>query len=274
MNALSGVATLETAASSRVVQLSDTHLMRELGGQLVGIDTDRSLAAVCRLVAAQGPVDALLLTGDLAGDEAEEAYGRLEEALAPLGVPSFWLPGNHDAVWSDDHPLKSHFKRTVQLPHWDILMLNTQHPGVVAGFLAGAEIQALEQAVDEAQRTGRPLLVATHHPLMPVGCAWLDEIGAENAQAALARLAPLGERAVVISGHVHQDSAQTYQGVQCLTVPSTCIQFAPNSTDFQVDARAPGCRMLTLHESGAWATTVLRVTDEKFAVDLNSPGYA
>ena len=54
MNALSGVATLETAASSRVVQLSDTHLMRELGGQLVGIDTDRSLAAVCRLVAHKG----------------------------------------------------------------------------------------------------------------------------------------------------------------------------------------------------------------------------
>ena len=47
MNALSGVATLETAATSRVVQRSDTHLMREPGGQLVGIDTDRSLAAVC-----------------------------------------------------------------------------------------------------------------------------------------------------------------------------------------------------------------------------------
>ena len=44
MNALSGVATLETAASSRVVQLSDTHLMREPGGQLVGIDTDRSVS--------------------------------------------------------------------------------------------------------------------------------------------------------------------------------------------------------------------------------------
>ena len=274
MNALSGVATLETAAASRVVQLSDTHLMREPGGQLVGIDTDRSLAAVCRLVAAQGPIDALLLTGDLAGDEAEEAYSRLEEALAPLGVPSFWLPGNHDAVWSDDHPLRSHFKRTVQLPHWDILMLNTQHPGVVAGHLADSEIEALEQAVDHAQTAGRPLLVATHHPLMPVGSAWLDEIGTENAQAALERLASLGGKAAVISGHVHQDSAQMYQGVKCLTVPSTCIQFAPNSADFQVDARAPGCRMLTLHESGAWDTTVLRVTDETFAVDLSSPGYA
>jgi Icc protein len=153
-------------------------------------------------------------------------------------------------------------------------LLNTQYSGVVAGRLADPEIQALEQAVDHAQTTGRPLLVATHHPLMPVGCAWLDEIGAENAQAALQRLAPLDEKAVVISGHVHQDSAQTYQGVQCLTVPSTCIQFAPNSEDFQVDAQAPGCRMLTLHESGAWETTVLRVTDETFAVDLNSPGYA
>ena len=274
MSALSGVATLNTAASSRVVQLSDTHLMRESGGQLVGIDTDRSLAAVCRLVAAQVPIDALLLTGDLTGNEAEEAYGRLDEALAPLGVPSFWLPGNHDAVWSSDHPLRSHFKRTVRLPHWDILMLNTQHPGAVAGYLAGPEIEALEQAIEHAQTTGRFLLVATHHPLMPVGCAWLDEIGAENAQVALQLLAPLGEKAVVISGHVHQDAAQTYRGVQCLTAPSTCIQFAPNSADFRLDAQAPGCRMLTLHDSGAWETTVLRVTDETFPVDLNSSGYA
>ena len=37
MNALSGVATVNTAASSRVVQLSDTHLMRELGGMKVAI---------------------------------------------------------------------------------------------------------------------------------------------------------------------------------------------------------------------------------------------
>ena len=84
----------------------------------------------------------------------------------------------------------------------------------------------------------------------------------------------MGKKAVVISGHVHQDSGQAYHGVQCLTVPSTCIQFAPGSAEFQVDAQAPGCRMLTLHESGEWETAVLRVTDETFAVDLDSPGYA
>ena len=274
MNPLSGVATLNTAATSRVAQLSDTHLMRELGGTLVGLDTDRSLAAVCRLLTKQGPIDALLLTGDLAGDEAEEAYERLSELLKPLGVPSFWLPGNHDAVWSDNHPLRSHFKRSIQLPHWDVLMLNTQHPGAVAGHLSNTEMQALEAAVQHAEASGRPLLVATHHPLMPVGCEWLDQIGVENAEEALQRLAPLGEQAVVISGHVHQDSVQAHQGVQCLTSPSTCIQFAPRSAGFKVDAKAPGCRMLTLHEAGRWQTDVLRVTDEAFPVDLASHGYA
>ena len=99
MNALNGLAVLDTADSSRIVQLSDTHLMQSRGGKLVGVDTDRSLEAVCRLVANLAPVDVLLLTGDLAGDESEEAYHRLRAALASLDVPSFWLPGNHDATW-------------------------------------------------------------------------------------------------------------------------------------------------------------------------------
>jgi Icc protein len=135
-------------------------------------------------------------------------------------------------------------------------------------------MQALEAAVQHAEVSGRPLLVATHHPLMPVGCEWLDQIGVDNAEEALQCLAPLGKQALVISGHVHQDSAQAHQGVQCLTSPSTCIQFAPRSAGFQVDAKAPGCRMLTLHEAGRWQTDVLRVTDEAFPVDLDSSGYA
>lgn len=89
MTNLSGEATLSTAPVSRLIQLSDTHLMKDPGGKLVGIDTDQSFAAVCRLIGQQPAIDALLLTGDLAGDEAESAYTRLRERLATLGVPSF-----------------------------------------------------------------------------------------------------------------------------------------------------------------------------------------
>jgi hypothetical protein len=45
MTDLSGEATLSTAPVSRLIQLSDTHLMKDPGGKLVGIDTDQSFAA-------------------------------------------------------------------------------------------------------------------------------------------------------------------------------------------------------------------------------------
>ena len=274
MTPLSGKTALTTPGSARIVQLSDTHLMAESGGRLVGIDTDQSLAAVCRLIARQEPVDALLLTGDLAGDESEKAYERLCTLIEPLGIPSFWLPGNHDAIWPASHPLAHYFRRDIRLSHWDIVMLNTQEPGAVAGLLAEPELVALQTAVQHAIKTDRPLLVATHHPLMPVGCAWLDEQNVRNASEALELLTPLGNRAVVVSGHVHQDSVQAHRGVQCLTAPSTCVQFAPQSAHFQVDDVAPGCRLLVLHDDGQWAADVLRVVDEAFTVDLASRGYA
>ena len=153
-------------------------------------------------------------------------------------------------------------------------MLNTQREGMVAGYLSDGELQVLEEAVHQALQAQRPMLVATHHPLMPVGCEWLDEIGAENGAEALSRLAPLTDRALVISGHEHQDSTQAYQGVKCLTTPSTCVQFAPHSAVFKVDSLAPGCRLINLHKSGAWDTVVCRVTDETFEVDMDSSGYA
>jgi Icc protein len=89
MTPLSGETALTTSTSARVLQLSDTHLMAESGGRLVGIDTDQSLAAVCRLIAGQERIDALLLTGDLAGDESEKAYERLCTLIEPLGIPQF-----------------------------------------------------------------------------------------------------------------------------------------------------------------------------------------
>jgi hypothetical protein len=48
MTVLSGEAVLNAKPVCRVIQLSDTHLMKDPGGVLVGIDTDRSLAIIWR----------------------------------------------------------------------------------------------------------------------------------------------------------------------------------------------------------------------------------
>ncbi|MEQ8803502.1 MAG: hypothetical protein RLP45_15820, partial [Haliea sp.] len=50
----------------RVLQLTDTHLCRERGGSLLGMDTDHSLQAVIALARREQPqIDVLLGTGDM-----------------------------------------------------------------------------------------------------------------------------------------------------------------------------------------------------------------
>ena len=47
----------------------------------------------------------------------------------------------------------------------------------MAGYLDESKLQALEDAVAQAEALGRPLLMAIHHPSLPMGSKWLNEIG-------------------------------------------------------------------------------------------------
>nr|MDT0666481.1 metallophosphoesterase [Micromonospora sp. DSM 115978] len=74
-------------AEMTLVQLSDTHLRP--AGELMHdrVDTYALLeAAVSTLAAATGPVDALLLTGDLADTGSPAAYRRLRDLVEPLAA--------------------------------------------------------------------------------------------------------------------------------------------------------------------------------------------
>lgn len=270
---LAGEQSLPGSGSVRLLQITDTHLMAAPGGRLLNVDTDASLAAVIALAAQGEQADALLITGDIAGDGAAAAYERLDLALAPLNAPSFWLPGNHDEREDNAAVLCERFQRQIRFPHWDVLMLNSQLPGAVEGSLTEVELAALSTAVAEANAAGKHLLIAVHHPFWPLGSAWLDSQRIAETEAFMAALAPLENAGLVISGHVHQASDETHEGRRFLTTPSTCIQFACGSDDFKIDEVAPGYRWLVLHPDGHLDTGVERVTDVVFSVDLQSDGY-
>ena len=269
---LHGEQVLSVDGTLRLFQVTDTHLMGELGGTLLNVDTDDSLAAVLDLARQFTPPQAMLITGDISGDGAVSAYQRMEEALAPFAVPSYWLPGNHDGCSAAPVPAER-FTRHITTPHWHIVMLDSQIDEEVGGHLAATELDALATAVDAANATGRHLLVALHHPLFPLGCDWLDEQRVDNADAFLAEVARCRQKVLVISGHVHQESDRVHEGVRYLTTPSTCVQFAPNQVDFKADDIGPGFRWLELHPDGGVETGVERVTDRVFPVDLASGGY-
>ncbi|MOA49871.1 3',5'-cyclic adenosine monophosphate phosphodiesterase CpdA [compost metagenome] len=74
-------------------------------------------------------------------------------------------------------------------------------------------------------------------------------------------------------GHIHQEFDQLREQVRLLASPSTCVQFAPGSEEFQVDRSAPGYRWLRLHADGLLETGVSRVTGIDFEIDYSVKGY-
>ena len=77
----------------------------------------------------------------------------------------------------------------------------------------------------------------------------------------------------VLWGHVHQEIDRQRNGVRLLASPSTCIQFAARSEDFQVSEEQPGYRWLRLHADGQVESGFERARDFEVKLDFNSPGY-
>ena len=201
-----------------------------------------------------------------------DAYAQLQALLGAI-VPSLWLPGNHDDVSNHKDQYAAHMKRRLCARYWDVVMLETQVEGEVGGVLSATELEALKRAVDDALAANKALLIATHHPLRFLDSAWLDDQSVKNASEALKIIKPIANQAALISGHVHQESDDVVSGVRMMTTPSTCVQFAPRSHDFALDASDPGYRRLVLCPDARIETKVVRISDEENRPLLTSSGY-
>src|SRR5262249_47074570 len=85
-----------------LAQLSDPHIGADWGG---GEPAARVAPAVETVLGMSQRPDAVLVSGDLADHAADSEYGQALELLAPLQVPLYALPGNHD----DRSALRRHF---------------------------------------------------------------------------------------------------------------------------------------------------------------------
>lgn len=245
-----------------VLQLTDTHLFADDRQTAKGIPTNDSLRTVLAAVQAQPQrPDLILLTGDLSQDETAGSYEKLQAAIAPLGIPTYWLPGNHDRpelmrTLLQRPPLSG--AKQIQQAGWQLLLLDSQVPGAVHGDLSETTLAQLAAQLENSPTT--PTLIALHHPPLSVGSAWMDRIGLQNGATFQALLAQYPQVKAVIFGHIHQELDELRDGIRYLATPSTCVQFLPNSDEFGIDPdRAPGFRWLTLHPDGTVTTRVERV---------------
>ena len=257
-----------------LVQLSDSHLFAEEDGKLLGMNTRDSLEKVIARVQAEQPqIDLILASGDLSQDGSLISYQRFRDLSAQLNAPARWFPGNHDELPAMRAACNGSdlLQPIMDLGHWRITLLDSSIPGAVPGYLAEDQLQLLEQALSEAPE--RHHLVCFHHHPVSIGCRWMEPIGLRNPEALFAVLERHPQVRAVLWGHIHQEFDQQRGGIRLLASPSTCVQFAPGSEEFQVDTTAPGYRWLRLHADGRLETGVSRVTGIHFEVDYSVKGY-
>jgi len=257
-----------------VVQLTDAHLFGDPQGAMLGLNTRDSLRHVVAQVRRERPrVDLLLCTGDLSQDGSVAAYEAFRDLTATCGTRARWLPGNHDdrRVMAQLAGSDELLQQVTDIGAWRIVMLDSTVRGAAHGWLDEAQLALLDQALDGAG--GRHCLVCLHHQPVDIGCAWMAPIGLRNADSLFQCLRAHPQVRALLWGHVHQAWDQLDGTRRLLASPSTCIQFAACSEDFQVSEEHPGYRWLRLHADGGLETGIERAHDFIVKLDFDSPGY-
>lgn len=249
-------------SSLLVAQISDLHLFADERQNLLGWNTWESLQKIMQQLESCTPhPELILLTGDLSQDETEASYQKIVQRFVTLGIPTYWIPGNHDHVPTmqrvlDQPPI--FVDKSIEEGGWKFLLLNTNVPNQVYGALSSESLDWLELQLS-ATPAEQPTLLTLHHPPFWVGSPWLDKSGLQNTAAFFKVIDQYPQVQIVLFGHVHQEFQCMRRKVTYLSTPSTCIQFMPNSSDFALDNARPGFRLLWLHPDGTFDTRVERV---------------
>ncbi|WP_041766665.1 3',5'-cyclic-AMP phosphodiesterase [Psychromonas ingrahamii] len=259
----------------QLLQITDTHLFSDRNKDLLGIKPAESYEAVIKHASRySSKCQAVLSTGDLSQDHTQQSYLDFTKQIKTLNLPCYWLPGNHDTQ-SVMLPslLQEGLAQSKQIvsDFWQIILLDSQVEGAPHGFLTEQQLNFLQQALTEYP--DKHTLICVHHHVLPVKSAWLDQHILKNNQQFLELIKLHKNVRVVLSGHVHQAGDIEFNQVRFLTSPSTCLQFKPNSEDFDVDDSAPGYRYLALHKNGTITTKVERVAHGEFSPNKNATGY-
>ncbi|WP_299843485.1 metallophosphoesterase [uncultured Roseovarius sp.] len=227
-----------------VLQVSDTHIVAP--GQMVAgrLDTAASLQKLVTRIGDMlpqiGPVDAVLVSGDLSDDGSRESYAHFRALLAPLDLPLFVIPGNHDCrahlreAFADDGylPQTGRLNWHRQVGEVDLIGLDTLVEGQGGGVLEDETLEFLQDALAKVGQ--RPVLLALHHPPFDCGIWFMDAIGLSGSDALTDLLQASQAEIRILCGHIHSMMVMSVGRAVAISSPSPCSSFA-----FDLRADAP-----------------------------------
>lgn len=248
-----------------LAQLTDLHI-REPGRLAYGrLDTapylQRAVQAVLGL--KQRP-DAVVITGDLCDFGRAAEYAHLAQLLAPLPMPVYLMPGNHD----DRDALRRSFpghgylgrdgfiQYAVRVGGLRLIALDTCVPGESHGTLCAQRLDWLASQLDLYR--DEPVVIAMHHPPFETLIGHMDQIGLQaGAEALEALVAQHANVERVICGHLHRAIDVRFGGTIASTSPApahqVCLDLAPDAPSAWV-LEPPGLRIHALPQGGRLVT--------------------
>ena len=215
-----------------IAQLSDMHLRPE--GQLLydRIDTAAYLErAVAHVLKLDPPPDLVIMTGDLVEAGKPEEYARLRRLIAPLPMPVYVIPGNHDAreplraAFADKgyFPASGFLQYTVEDLPVRLIALDTLVEGKRYGALCEERLAWLEARLGE--QTDKPVMLFMHHPPFECGIDAFDHARLQEGDDRLAELVRRhGNVERAVCGHVHRPIQVRWAGTMASIAPSTAHQ--------------------------------------------------
>jgi len=221
----------------RFVHMTDSHIAADQGYTSYGhAPYTNLLAMVDAINALPFTVDFVLHNGDVVQDHSEAAYRLAGSVLSRLRPPVYYVAGNHDdaellqRVLVGSTTPKPRFDYVVEVAGIQLAVLDTRGPKNPAGTLTDDQLAGLRRT---CVPHGPPLVIAIHHPPLPLDSTWLDEGWTMNGRTypnmLLDRgeefqdaLAPARERLRgVFFGHVHRAYHVMHKGVLYASAPSS-----------------------------------------------------
>ncbi|MDQ3726190.1 MAG: metallophosphoesterase [Actinomycetota bacterium] len=214
-----------------LAQLSDLHI----GSSWEGVDPVPRVERVVEAVRAlPNKVDAVLVTGDVAGQGRDEEYEVARSLLDRFDCPVHVLPVNHD----DRAGLRRAFdlpgegaepvNYSVAVGELRLVAFDSSVPGQDPGAFSPEQLAWLEEELEREPR--QPTLLAMHHSPLFTGIPGWDKVNLVRGERE--KLAEVVSRhpqlRAIAGGHLHRVAASTLAGCPVLSIPSTYVQSQPD----------------------------------------------
>ena len=231
----------------RFIHISDTHLRDDPEARMYGVNVyDAALKAVEAINSSTLPFDFVVHTGDVASvDGTQKEYEVAAKIFENIKVPMYFLTGNHDNAQLMRRILKFGEKKDLsaddtrlfysfKINNHNFLVLDAKARKELDphGELPQEQLNKLDKIIADVQGY---VTIFIHYPVVPTDSAWLKRsMTILNADAILKIFNKYSSKIVgVFSGHIHQATILTRNGIVYSSAGSTFLNFrnAPRDED-------------------------------------------